>query len=31
LVEAVINRYPLNERATGYLMAVSDRLNQQPG
>lgn len=29
--EAVINRYPLNERATGYLMAVSDRLNQQPG
>ena len=29
--EAIISRYPLNERATGYLMAVGDRLNQQPG
>ncbi len=27
--ESIVNRYPLNERATGYLMAVSDRLNQQ--
>ena len=29
--ESIVNRYPLNERATGYLMAVSDRLNQQSG
>ena len=29
--ESIIARYPLNERATGYLMAVGDRLNQQPG
>ena len=29
--EAIMHRYPLNERATGYLMAVGDRLNQQPG
>lgn len=26
--ESIVNRYPLQERATGYLMAVSDRLNQ---
>ncbi len=26
--EAIVERYPLQERATGYLMAVSDRLNQ---
>ncbi len=26
--EAIVQRYPLHERATGYLMAVSDRLNQ---
>jgi len=29
--EAITARYPLNERAAGYLMAVSDRLNQQSG
>jgi len=28
--EAIVNRYPLQERAAGYLMAVSDRLNQLP-
>ena len=26
--EAIMARYPLHERATGYLMAVSDRINQ---
>lgn len=28
--ERLVQRYPLHERATGYLMAVSDRLNQLP-
>jgi len=27
--EAIVARYPLNERAAGYLMAISDRINQQ--
>ncbi|MEM9200398.1 MAG: M48 family metallopeptidase [Actinomycetota bacterium] len=27
--ERIMSRYPLHERATGYLMAVSDRINQQ--
>ena len=26
--ESIVNRYPLQERATGYLMVVSDRLHQ---
>ena len=29
--EALVRRYPLHERATGYLMAVGDRLNQAAG
>ena len=28
--ERLVQRYPLHERATGYLMAVSDRLNALP-
>ena len=28
--DRIVQRYPLHERATGYLMAVSDRLNALP-
>ena len=27
--EAIVAQYPLQERASGYLMAISDRMNQQ--
>jgi len=29
--EELVNRYPLHERATGYLLALSDRIDQLPG
>ncbi len=29
--DTLVARYPLHERATGYLLALSDRLNQLPG